>query len=115
MIIGNLDVMVTVQRKTVGESNSGEPIEAWADLSSRWASIKPMTGTERLSGENLVAKEQVEFRLRWAEVISDLSPQDRIIYPRTASPTDKEIYNIVQASEIGRREAFLVLAYRYVS
>lgn len=115
MIIGNIDRMVTVQRKTVSESNSGEPVEAWTDLSSRWASIKPMTGTERLVGENLVAKEQVEFRLRWAEAIADLSPMDRIIFPRTASPTDLEIYNIVQASEVKRREEFLVLAYRYVS
>jgi len=115
MRIGDLDQMVTVQRKTVSESNSGEPIETWSDLSSRWARVKPMTGTERLSGENLVAKEQVEFRLRWAEVIDDLSPVDRIIYPRTASPTDREIYNIVQASQVGRREAVLVLAYRYVS
>ena len=120
MRAGTIDRIVTVQRRTITESNSGEPVETWADLVERWASIKPLTGTERLAGENLVAKEQVEFRLRWETAIADLSPDDRIVYPRStdsppSAPTDKDIYNIVQASEVGRREAMLVLAYRYVS
>lgn len=115
MRAGKLDRKITIQRKTTGSSGSGEPIETWSELSTRWASIKPLTGTERLVGENLVAKEQVEFRTRWAEVIADLSPQDRVIYPPTASPTDLQIYNIVQASEVGRKEAMLILAYRYAS
>lgn len=115
MRAGTIDRKITIQRKTSDTSNSGEPIETWSDLSTRWASIRPLTGTERLSGENLVAKEQVEFRTRWSAAIADLSPLDRIIYPPTASPTDLQIYNIVQASELGRKEAMLVLAYRYAS
>lgn len=113
MRAGKIDRKITIQRKTSNESNSGEVIETWTDLSTRWASIAPLVGTERLIGENLIAKEQVQFRTRWADVIADLSPQDRIIYPPTTSPTDKEIYNIIQASEIGRKDEFLILAYRY--
>lgn len=113
MRAGKIDVRITIQRKTTETSNSGEPVETWSDLSTRWASIEPLTGTERLVGENLVAKEQVRFETRYADAIADLSPLDRIIYPVTVTPSDIEIYNIVQASEVGRKEKFLILAYRY--
>lgn len=112
---GLLDTRVTIQRKTTGQSNSGEPVEAWSDLATRWAEVRPMTGTERLVGENLTAKEQIQFRIRFDDSIADLSPLDRIVMPPTASPTDDQIYNIIQASEAERRDWFLILAYRFAN
>jgi head-tail adaptor len=111
--IGKLDRRITIQRRTVTQDNAGEPVESWADLSARRpASIAPLTGSERLVGENIIAKEQVEFRTRWSTVIADLSPLDRIIYPSSDSPDDSHIYDIIQASEIGRREMMLIIAIR---
>jgi head-tail adaptor len=112
---GTLDMRITIQRKTIDQSNSGEVIETWTDLATRWAAVSPMTGTERLSGEILVAKEQVQFRFRWDQSLDDLSPLDRIIMPPTATPTDLETYNIVQASQVGRHDDILVLAYRFAN
>jgi SPP1 family predicted phage head-tail adaptor len=111
--IGKLDRRITIQRRTVTQDNSGEPTETWTTLSLRRpASIAPLTGSERLIGETIVAKEQVEFRTRWSTAIADLSPLDRIIYPSSDSPDDSHIYDIIQASEIGRREMMLIIAIR---
>lgn len=112
---GRLDTRISIQRKTTGESNSGEPIETWSDLGDRWADMTPLTGTERLAGENLVAKEQVQFKIRWDESLADLSPKDRIIVPASATPTDLNTYNIIQASMVDRNEDFIILAYRFAN
>src|SRR4030095_3505574 len=113
MRYGRLDRRITIQRRSVAQDNSGEPIESWTNLSARRAaSVAPLTGSERLVGENIVAKEQVEFRTRWSTVIADLSPLDRIIYPSSDSPEDSYVYDIIQASEVGRREMMLIIAVR---
>lgn len=113
---GKLDIRITIQRKTVTTSNSGASIETWSDLTTVWASISPLTGSERLVGESLNAKEQVQFKIRWSTAVASLSPQDRILYPITVdSPSDPEYYDIVQASDMGRKEDILILAYRYVN
>jgi len=112
---GRLDTRIAIQRKTTTDSNSGEQVETWTDLARRWADVRPMVGDERLVGENLVAREQVQFRFRWDSSIADLSAKDRIVMPPSATPTDTDIYNIVQASMVDRNEDFLVLAYRFAN
>jgi SPP1 family predicted phage head-tail adaptor len=110
---GKLDRRITIQRRTVTQDNAGEPIETWTDLSVRRpASVAPLTGSERLVGENIIAKEQVQFRIRWSTVVADLSPLDRIIYPSSDSPNESHIYDIIQASEVGRREEIMIMAVR---
>jgi len=116
MRAGRRDRRITIQRKTVTLSNTGEPTEVWSDLATVWASVAPLTGTERLTGENLAAKEQVQFRILWSAALAGINPQDRIKYPSsTDSPSDLQLYDIVQASEIGRQDIIQILAYRYVN
>jgi len=114
---GTLDTRVTIQRKQTSQSNSGAIVETWQDLATRWADVRPLTGTERLQGESITAKDQVQIRLRWDRSIADLSPLDRIVIPPSASssPTDAETYNIVQASMVDRNEDFLIYAYRFAN
>lgn len=110
---GKLDRRITIQRNTPIQDNAGEPLDSWTDLATRWADVTPLVGTERLGGENLVAKEQVKFRFRWDASISSISPKDRIVMPPSASPSDLSIYNIIQASEVDRHGEIMVLAYRF--
>lgn len=113
MRAGKLDRRIIIQRRTTSQSNSGEVIESWSTLSERPASIAPVEGDERFTGEQLVATEQVEIITRWAQVLADLSPLDRVVYPSTASPVgDSQTYDILQASEIGRREGIRIIAFR---
>jgi head-tail adaptor len=113
---GTLDRTVAIQRATVTQSPSGEIREAWATLSTRPASVAPVTGEERFTSEQLIAKAQFSFTVRWAQVLADLTPLDRIIYPASAlanSPADplgNKIYDIIAVQEIGRREALRIIA-----
>lgn len=118
MRAGRIDRLITIQRKTVAYSDTGHPTDTWTALVERWwASIAPMRGEERFAGEQWVAKEQTEFRIRWSQAVADLSPLDRIVYPAlalgdTSDPPIRSIYNIMSAQEIGRLEVIQILAAR---
>lgn len=119
MRAGNLDRFVSVQRKTVSYSDAGDIVESWLDVVERThASVRPIPGDERFTGDQWVARQQTEFRLRWSEALSDLSPLDRIIYPAPAigqsegDAVGTNIYDIMDAAELGRREGWLIKAAR---
>ena len=80
MIGGRLDRRISVLRKSVTLSASGEPIETWTPvLRELAASMAPVRGEERFTGEQYVALEQTEFRVRWRAELVGLSPLDRIV------------------------------------
>jgi head-tail adaptor len=119
MRAGRLDRLVTIQRRSLTLSDSGEPVETWTVIASRWpASVRPAAGSERFSVPVKVAEETVEFQIRWSSAVADLQPQDQVIYPALAeaSPEDvpdtRNIYDILAAHEIGRREGVQIIAKR---
>lgn len=120
MRYGRLDRRITIQRKTVTQSLSGEPVETWANLVDRWASIVPARGDERFAAPQIEASEQVEFVLRWSQLVADLTPLDRIVYPAVedASPappiSHANLYDIQAVHELGRREGLRLIAVRRV-
>ncbi len=60
MKAGSLDRRVTIQRKTVTQSPSGEPMETWANVSlRRAASMWPVKGDEQFASPEKVASDQV--------------------------------------------------------
>ena len=113
---GRLDRRVAVQRFTSTQSGSGAPIELWSSIGlHRWASKAAVSGVERFGSQQLEAKEQVEFRLRWADDLADLQPIDRIIEPASdagPTPPERSIYDIIAVLEIGRREGLRVITTR---
>lgn len=119
MRAGRLDRLVTIQRKTDSYSEVGEPISVWADMAHREpASVTPLAGTERFGGDQFVAKEQTEFRVRYQQALSDLSPLDRIVYPAPSSPNEQDpelsvTYDVMAVHEIGRMEGLRILAARH--
>jgi head-tail adaptor len=120
MRAGRLDRRIAVQRLTVTASGSGEPLETWTTIGgvARWASKSPVTGLERFGSQQLEAKEQVEFRLRWAGDLAGLQPTDRLIEPADDAllPTipGRSIYDIIAVLEIGRHEGLRVLTTRRI-
>ena len=115
MRAGKLDRMIVIQRKTVTQSPSGEPIETWATLSQRPASLQTIQGDERFASEQLSAVTQFLFTIRWANVVADVSPLDRIIYPASAladspsQPKNNTIYDIFSVDPVGRNEGLKLL------
>src|SRR5690554_14898 len=107
MRAGRLDRRIDLQRYSLGYSDSGEPQETWTDLAARVAaSFSAVRGDERNTADQWVAKEQVEFWIRWTASLADLNPKDRVIYPAIMdglSPEDEitetRIYDIISVHE----------------
>jgi SPP1 family predicted phage head-tail adaptor len=114
MRAGQLDKRIALQRKTSIPSDSGQPTDTWATTTERWADKRPVAGVERYGGQQLEAREQVEFRLRWSNDIADLQATDRIIEPATdaADPPIRSIYEVIAVLELGRHEGFRVITAR---
>lgn len=112
MRAGKLDRQILVQQKTVSRSNTGQETVTWTTLSTRPASITALSGDERFGGSQVVAKEQFEFVTRWDPVISGLEADDRVVYPSNDSPAENQIYEIIQVSEIGRREGLRIVTFK---
>jgi head-tail adaptor len=118
MRYGRLDRQITIQRKTVTQSASGDPVETWATLARRWASMDKLSGDERFNAPQILAQQQTEFQVRWSGDLAGLSPLDRIVYPALAdaspepTPTAGSIYDVLAVHEIGRREGLQIVAVR---
>jgi head-tail adaptor len=107
------DRLITIQRKTVTQSSSGEEIATWADIVHRCpAFVAPTKGSERFTGAQDVAEQEVTFTIRFHAIPSasrPLGPEDRIIYPadslsaNTQAPARNTIYDIVSPDEVGRQ------------
>lgn len=110
---GRLDRHITIQRRTVTDSDSGAQVETWSTLVNRrpaglWT---PRQGSESFSEPQLVARERVEWLIRYSSDVADLSPLDRVIYPALGAdspqdePAERDVYDIVavhEAHELGR-------------
>jgi head-tail adaptor len=106
-----LDRKITIQRHSITYSSSGEPIETWADLAVRRASVLPVRGEERFGGDQWVAKEQMEFRVRWSADVADVSPLDRVIYPVGTVET-ANTYDVMAVLPMGRHVGLRIMAAR---
>jgi head-tail adaptor len=116
---GRLDRLITIQRKTLTSSDSGDVVETWTTLIERRAAgYRPLKGEERFNAAQVIGTEQVEFRIRYSSNVADLSQRDRIVYPALADespedvPVERDIFDILAVHEIGRREGLLIITQR---
>lgn len=122
MRAGSLDRKITIQRKSVTLSASGDQVETWANLAvRRSASRWPVKATEAFAPPEKTAYEQVEFRVRYSADLADLSALDRIIYPALteAQAADsgytipaRSIHDVLGCQELGRREGIKIITSR---
>ncbi|MPZ58441.1 MAG: hypothetical protein GEU91_18500 [Rhizobiales bacterium] len=119
MRAGRLDRLITIQRKTVTLSPSGEPVETWMTIAARRsASMAPVHGDERYSDPQRVAQDQIEFRIRYSSNVAELTPQDRIIHPALPAdlpepePETRQIHDVLAVHELGRREGLRIITQR---
>lgn len=119
MRAGKLDRLIDIQRKSVTPGEGGEPVETWANIAARRpAGYRPLRGDERFGDPQLVANEQVEFRIHYSLSVAALTPQDRIIYPAMSADSPPEdittmrIHDILAVQEIGRREGLQIITRR---
>jgi len=113
-----LDRRVTIQRKTVTQDESGQEIATWTAIAHRRpAFVAPVRGEERFAAQQVIARQQTTFTMRWSETVADVSPLDRILYPppsdqNAQSPAVDTIYDVIEVVEVGRRDGLRIMAAR---
>lgn len=104
---GRLDRRVTIQRRgaSVHDGYSNKP-GAWADVATRWTSIKPARGGEPVEAEGLSGLAVMSFWMRWDSVTSAITERDALVH-------DGARFEIVAPPmEVGRREGVEIFARR---
>lgn len=113
---GILDTRIVLQRKSISQSTSGDTTETWTPLGTRWADYHPLTGNEVNIDAQWVAKEQVQFTVRWDKDIAALSPLDRIVCPAGdagASPeVTRSIYDVLAVHSPDLNDTLKILTAR---
>lgn len=115
------DRIVTVQRKTLTESGSGEPIETWADVAFRTSAAQtPTPGSEKFTNAQEVAEQEVTFTIRFHAIPAasrPLTPKDRLIYSAhdvsaNTQAASGRVYDILGVEEVGREQDLRIRTVR---
>jgi SPP1 family predicted phage head-tail adaptor len=99
MRAGPLDRFITIQNRTITRNAQGADLEAWGTFAQVWASKKDYRGEEFFSAQKENAQIETMWRIRY---LTGLKSEMRISY-------DGKLYDILQISELGRREGFELL------
>lgn len=97
MRAGRLDRRITIQRKTVTQSDSGEEIVTWVDVATVWAEKVNLRGSERFAAQEILGHTLQMFRIRWSIAVKELTTKHRILF-------DGRYYDITDVRESKRRE-----------
>lgn len=95
MRAGKIHRRVTIQRKSVSVSSSGEQVETWSDLATVWAQDKPNRGDERFSTMQLIGSAVMTFVMRYRADLA-VTIQDRLSY-------GGKTWDILDVRELARR------------
>lgn len=104
MRAGSMDRRVTIQRKSITQSDSGQETVAWVDVAQVWAQKIENRGAERFATQQFVGHAIKTFRFRWSSTVAEVTTEHRISF-------DGRAYDITDVREIGRREGIEVDCY----
>lgn len=100
---GTLDRRITFERATAAQANpSGEQVLTWATEVTVWAEVAPLGGRELFQAQQLEAKADTRFRIRYR---TGVTPDEKL---RIAYGGRR--YDLRSVVELGRREGLEILA-----
>jgi head-tail adaptor len=106
MRLGPLNRRITIRRASAPARNAlNEPIASWSNFGTFWAEedARRFKGSEGLQAGGVRAQALRCWRLRWSARTATISPADRVACGGVT-------YEIVSATEIGRREGVEIVA-----
>jgi SPP1 family predicted phage head-tail adaptor len=78
---GRLDRRITFQKVTEAQDATGDPVQTWADLIKRWASISPQRGVMAIGQNENVREADMIFVVREDGETLEVAPETfRIVY-----------------------------------
>lgn len=79
MRIGAARKRITIQQATDTQNAYGEPVSAWADLTTVWAQVLPLTFRESILAKQVAAKADTRFLIRYRIGIN-IKPKMKVVY-----------------------------------
>jgi SPP1 family predicted phage head-tail adaptor len=76
IMAGDLSLKISLQRKTSGKDELGQPIDTWTEYALVWGSVKQLTGREKVTGGTQVDTGTASIRIRYR---TDVNNGDRAI------------------------------------
>jgi SPP1 family predicted phage head-tail adaptor len=101
---GAMDRRIRIDQAQEVRSESGEIVQTWLPLITTWAERKPLQGSELFQAQQIAAKVDTRYRVRYR---SDVTPGSDL---RVVDLSDQREYDITAVLEIGRREGLELLA-----
>lgn len=102
---GRLDQRITLQRKTRTSDGMGGYNEAWDDLRTVWAEVRPLGAREVWDAMRVSSETRFRARIRWRgddDGAPYYTSADRVLW-------NGRTYGIERAVELGRREGIELL------
>lgn len=66
MRAGTLNTRVTIERKTGGTNDWGEPLpEDWTPVATVWANVRHLSGAEAIKADAITSTVRASIRIRW--------------------------------------------------
>lgn len=105
--IGKLDKRVTIQSRSETLDDFGQPIVAWVDIGTVWASIKYIGGREKLRSGVVDANLNVTIAVRYAEALMPPTQADgwRIVYQAREGVRN---FSIVGSRDVDEKHEFII-------
>jgi len=106
MEAGERNRYVVIQQLTETIPDSNYPMETWTTLATVWMRKMDATGTERFTAAQLAAAFETQWEMGYR---GDMDPEQVDVPKRRRLRYHDRIYDITQASVIGRREGIELL------
>ena len=100
---GKLDRSVIIERAAAARDDFNNEVVTWHPLIKRRASWRPATAREQLASQENGASVEAVFEIRWSTMASTINPKDRLRF-------NDRIYDIAEATEMGRRKSIRIKA-----
>lgn len=101
---GKLRRRITIERKNISLSDSGEEVVDWEDVAEVWASIEYDRGYERYANQQNVGRSVARFQFRWSDAVSEVTSEHRVAF-------DGRTFDITDVRKIGRRVGIEIDAF----
>lgn len=76
IMAGDLNLKISLQRKTSGKDPIGQPIDTWTEYALVWGSVRQLTGKETITSGTQVDTGTASIRIRYR---TDVNNGDRAI------------------------------------
>lgn len=94
---GDFDRSIIIERPVATRDGFNNEVVIWHPLAKRRASWRRASAREQLASQETGAAIEDIFEIRWSTMAASITPKDRLRF-------QERIYNIVEATEVGRRE-----------